>query len=138
MADTVASAMTAASAALRREHDVQLRLLEAIEKAAAHRRPDHELAELVDQLVDYTNVHFLSEQLLMRMYAYPAYAEHEDHHNELLDGIRELEARLAAGDEEQLQRAARNLQEWVNGHIGRDDAMFARYLEEGGAASTGC
>lgn len=138
MANTVASTMTAASAAMRREHDVQLRLLEAIEKAAARRRPDHELAELVDQLVEYTNVHFLSEQLLMRMYAYPAYAEHEDHHNVLLDRIKELEGQLAEGDEEQLQLTARSLHEWIDGHIGRDDAMFARYLEEGSAASSGC
>lgn len=138
MADTVTSAMTAARATMRGEHDVQLRLLEAIEKAAAQRRPDHELAELVEQLVEYTNVHFLSEQLLMRMYAYPGYAEHEDHHDELLDRIKELEAQLADGDEEQLQLTARSLQEWVSGHIGRDDALFARYLEEGSAASTGC
>ena len=45
---------------------------------------------------------------------------------------------LADGDEEQLQQMARSLQEWVTGHIKRDDALFSRYLEEGATTSTGC
>ncbi len=138
MEKVVASVMSTDNSAMRNEHDVQIRLLEAIEKGAAAQRPGHELSDLVDQLVEYTNVHFLSEQLLMRMYAYPAYAEHEDHHNELLDRIKDLQGTLADGDEEQLQQMARSLQEWVTGHIKRDDALFSRYLEEGATTSTGC
>lgn len=136
MDNVSASIMSADNATIRNEHDVQIRLLEAIEKGAAEQRPGHELSELVDQLVEYTNVHFLSEQLLMRMYAYPAYAEHEDHHNELLDRIKDMQGTLMGGDEERLPQMARSLQEWITGHIERDDALFSRYLEAGGTTST--
>ena len=62
------------------EHEVQIELLRAFGDAVSRQRPTEEIDDILKQLMDYTSVHFLSEQLLMRMYAYPDYEQHEQRH----------------------------------------------------------
>ena len=79
------------------EHGVQLALLEAAITAVGNL--SHDTApELVDQLHEYTQAHFMSEQLLLRQSARPNYDGHLEDHERLmkeLDGARQL---LTDGD----------------------------------------
>lgn len=73
------------------EHGIQLGLLEATSKALANEVEHAE--ELLEQLYSYTQAHFLSEQLLMRLAARPNYEGHVQQHEELmqdLDAVSEL------------------------------------------------
>jgi len=84
------------------EHGIQLGLLEAAIAAVSDEATS--AAEVVDQLFTYTQAHFLSEQLLMRLAAQSNYAGHLEQHEELmldLDAVRELlkSADLAAATE---------------------------------------
>ena len=112
------------------EHAVQIKLLRAVEEGVAGDLGSGELAELVTQLFEYTKVHFLSEQLLMRMHGYPDYQEHQQHHDELLARIGDLYALLHGQDRQDAATLATSLREWVLGHIGHDDSAFSRYLEQ--------
>ena len=56
------------------EHRVQLGLLSAVRNAVAEGRGETEVNEILEQLVDYTKVHFMSEELLMRLHAYPQHS----------------------------------------------------------------
>ena len=59
------------------EHQVQMGLLLGLEQGLALGKSREQLLSILYQLVDYTNVHFMSEQMLMRLYAYPEIAAHE-------------------------------------------------------------
>ena len=111
------------------EHEIQLKLLQAIENGVTQQVTEKDLAALVEQLLEYTNVHFLSEQLLMRMYNYPAYQEHQQHHDELVTQIRALQQRLNSGNGEETAALVISLRDWLTGHIEQHDAAFTRYLE---------
>jgi hemerythrin len=79
------------------EHAVQLGLLEAA-IAAVNASSRETAPELMDQLHEYTQAHFMSEQVLMRQSARPNYDGHLEDHERLmeeLDGARRL---LQAGD----------------------------------------
>jgi len=110
------------------EHEVQLRLLRAVEMLLADptRAAEHEGA--LAQLIDYTEVHFLSEQLLMRLYAYPQQAAHERRHAELMEHTRALAAELAADGAAAAVSLAARLRQSVCDHIAGEDAALSRYL----------
>jgi hemerythrin-like metal-binding protein len=109
------------------EHRVQLGLLEALRGAVAAGRAIKEQEEVLVQLVDYTKVHFASELLLMRLYAYPQYQAHSEEHDETLERLEELQQRLAAGDLDLTLEALDRLEGWLVGHIRRADRAFGGY-----------
>ncbi len=113
---------------LRGEHDVQVKLLKALEDAVEHGRDRAEVVEIFRQLVDYTKVHFMSEQLLMRLYAYPQYEPHEQTHNGMIDRLTRIDELLAADDTSAAASVARELRAFVMQHIDNEDHRFARYL----------
>lgn len=110
------------------EHEVQLRLLQAVEQLLQDASRKDELAEALDRLVDFTSVHFLSEQLLMRLYAYPQQGAHEARHAELMERTGELRDRLLSGDALATPSLAATLRQSVVEHIAREDAAFSAYL----------
>ena len=112
------------------EHEVQMKLLSAFGDAVNRRQPTEELEQILKQLMNYSSVHFLSEELLMRMYAYPDYMQHEQRHIQLLEWIGALRESLADGDREATLTTVRKLRDVVLGHIEQDDAAFVRYLQE--------
>ena len=73
------------------EHRVQLELLQGLQEALAGGGEDRtESAARLKQLLEYSEAHFLSEQLLMRLHAYPAYEEHVQEHDRLIGTLRTL------------------------------------------------
>ena len=93
------------------------RLLESGERAAAR--------ELIVQLHSYSDAHFASEQVLMRLHSYPGYAAHEREHGELLDALQGLLTNLDADDP---ARAAGSLRRWLTSHIRHADQSFVEFM----------
>jgi hemerythrin len=107
------------------EHGVQLRLLDALEGALRREGGRAGAAEVVDQLLVFSDMHFGSEELLMRLHAYPRYGEHVEEHRRLLEQLRELEARVRRGDD--ARALALDLRRWLAGHIATHDRAFAEH-----------
>jgi hemerythrin len=108
------------------EHGVQLGLLESLEEALRREGGRAGVAELVDRLLVFSDMHFGSEELLMRLHAYPRYAEHVEEHRWLLEQLREIEARVRVGED--ARTLARDLRRWLGGHIVTHDRAFAQHL----------
>lgn len=120
--------------ALDLEHGVQFGLLDAFRRAVG-RPQDHAAGEAVlRQLLDYTGVHFLSEQLLMRLHAYPGYEAHVQEHDRLHGELRALEARYAAGELAASRATADALRDWLERHVHGLDRALADYLRAQGRA----
>ena len=113
------------------EHDEQIKLLSAFGDAVSRQQSMAELEEICKQLMDYTSTHFLSEQLLMRMYAYPDYEQHEQRHTRLMERIGTLQESLADGDRDRMLTTVQHLRDGILGHIEQDDAALAHYLQQG-------
>jgi hemerythrin-like metal-binding protein len=110
------------------EHGVQLGLLEALHAALGPGGRRGGAAELVDRLLVFSDMHFGSEELLMRLDAYPRYGEHVDDHRRLLAQLREIEARVRGGAD--ARALADGLRRAFGGHIATHDRAFAGYHPE--------
>ena len=110
------------------EHRLQVELLDALIAATQSGRDDDHVDELMQRLRDVSEAHFLSEDLLMRLHAYPEHAAHVAEHEEmtrLLDSIR------SAVDEPDVAKLAALRQRFVH-HILDKDERLEKFLESPG------
>ena len=103
------------SAATDAEHGIQLGLLEASISALSREAPNAD--ELVEQLYTYSEAHFLSEQLLMRMAARSNYEGHVEQHGELMQDLDKARAELQKGRPAAAQAALEGHRERLLEHI---------------------
>lgn len=106
-----------------REHQVQVRLMQAL---AAAIEQGGDTAAMLDQLSEYSRAHFLSEELLMRLYAYPDYDDHVLDHERMTEWLDEIAARQA--DRQAMAHAVSELTALFLRHIGSRDKRLHDFL----------
>lgn len=111
------------------EHVMQIRLLLALEKALLGLNRTAAL-ELMSKLNDFTDLHFNSEQTLMRLYAYSGYAEHAREHAQLLHELRGLSKRVASEETNSLPAEAATIRSWLITHMQTHDRAFAAFVRQ--------
>ncbi len=116
------------------EHKVQIGLIQALELSLQQGQGRSDISHILNQLVEYTNIHFMSEQLLMRLHAYPDIGGHEMEHDHLIEQLRKVEAGFVAGDSEMTANEITMLKRLVLDHIKTHDQTFAKYLAAPDAA----
>jgi hemerythrin len=110
------------------EHGLLIGLVNALEEAVAQGR-ERELADgILEKLLDFTNVHFLTEELMMRLRVYPQYEDHIAEHDRLVRQLEELRKSYRAGDRGVTLEVIHELRTWLSGHIESKDRAFARFL----------
>lgn len=114
------------------EHQLQVRLVEALRRSLAAGQPRAQQLELLQQLEDASNVHFMSEELLMRLHAWERYEQHTEEHRRLLEDLRSLRGLFERGGEDGVSVALEQLQAWLAGHVRGMDRAFAEYVVRGG------
>jgi hemerythrin len=115
-------------ASMDREHSGQLSLFNDLRAAVRGGAPDSLVYALLNELVEHTNLHFLSEQLAMKLHAYEAYESHFLEHERLLAEVRNLNSNLATGTVGDKQGLIEALRSWLIVHIQTADKELADYL----------
>ena len=114
------------------EHRLQVSLVNALDEVL-RRREDRELADRTfGQLVDFTSVHFHSEELMMRLYAYPQLDVHTAAHGKLLDQVRAIMERYDREDPSESLEVIGELRGWLVNHIKSMDVAFSTWLSKNG------
>ncbi len=116
------------------EHDIQLQLLAAIEQAVRDNLAFDDVVALLDQLIDYTNVHFHSEELMMRLYAFPQYEAHQAEHAELMGEVRSIRDGFHAQHQSDLLATVSELRDWLQRHMDGKDRGFMTFMSRLGAS----
>ena len=122
-------------ASMEREHSGQLSLFNDLKAAVRSGAPDSLVYALLDELVQHTNLHFLAEQLAMKLHAYEAYESHFLEHERLLAEVQNLKSNLAAGTATDKQSMIEALRSWLVVHIQTADKTLAEYLSTRAAQS---
>jgi hemerythrin-like metal-binding protein len=115
-------------AAMDRDHASQVSLLNDLKAAVRSGAPDSLVYALLNELVEHTNLHFLSEQLAMKLHAYEAYESHLLEHERLLAEVQKLNGSLASGTAADKQSLIEALHDWLVAHIQTADQALAEYL----------
>ncbi|CAH2032298.1 bacteriohemerythrin [Trichlorobacter ammonificans] len=90
------------------------------------------LAEVLTELVRYTQTHFAFEEQLMSQHHYPAAAEHRQQHQELVQQVTGFKQRFHAGDQLVVEESLQFFTHWLSRHIMHIDKAFARDLKAKG------
>jgi hemerythrin len=114
--------------ALDLEHQGQIDLLLAVEMELRGAAGKAQLHTLLDRLIEFSNIHFMSEQVLMREQAYPGLPAHEAEHDQLMDQMRDFQKRIESGERTLTAADLSTLRDWVLRHIRTKDTAFAQYL----------
>jgi hemerythrin-like metal-binding protein len=112
------------------EHRVQLDLVRALREGLEKGEDRASTSSLLRQLLDYSDAHFLSEQILMRLHAYPAYEDHVGEHDRLVAELRTLADGWEKGEGEPAGRLLRRVEEWLVTHMTTADQALEAYLAE--------
>ena len=116
------------------EHALQLRLLrELVENLDTGDAPA--ALEVFDRLEVFTNAHFLAEELLMRLQAYPAYEAHAADHAAFVEELKAIRSRLAAGIGEEVREDADAFARRLLAHIASADHALGEFQRSGGATA---
>lgn len=114
------------------EHRVQLGLVRALRETLEAGGDRSASSAILRQLLDYSDAHFLSEQLLMRLYAYPAYQDHVLEHDRLAGELRSLAESWEGGQGASAAGLLARVEEWLSTHMATTDTALEAYLAEHG------
>jgi hemerythrin len=118
------------------EHQLQARLVAVLREAVNARRDRAVIGEILRRVEDTSNVHFGSEELLMRLHAYDHYGLHVEEHRKLLEQLAELRAQFDADPSADLGPAVGAVEEWLRAHIQGMDRRFIEVMNRGGATAS--
>ncbi len=107
------------------EHALQARLLGVLREAVETGRDRAVVAEILRRVEDTSNVHFMSEELLMRLESYQQYGAHVEEHRKLLDQLAEVRSRFEADPAIDLRPSIGWIEEWLGAHVKGMDRHFA-------------
>lgn len=114
------------------EHRLQVSLVNALEEALRS-GPESALANrTLQQLVDFTSVHFHSEELMMRLYSYPQLENHSAAHAKLMEQVQHIRDQQRANEPAEAMETVRELRGWLVNHIKSMDQAFALWLARNG------
>lgn len=121
---------TMSNADTEREHEVQLGLLRELCRSAGANGDPVVVGEILERLIGYSEAHFMSEELLMRLKSYDDYEDHVDDHVMMLDTLRSIAASHAAGDSVIVAGQAAETLDFIGKHIATRDRRFADYVRK--------
>ncbi len=110
------------------EHQIQVELMIALEDSLKQQHDMLKTNEVLNYLVAYTDAHFNSERLLMRLHAYPHYEAHEEEHSYYLEQLQTMRQKLQTGEIKFTIELLNKLRHWLIEHIRTTDRAFGQYL----------
>lgn len=112
------------------EHDLQMQLLDSLTMALEKGGDFSPVKYVLEQFIEFSDMHFLSEQLVMRLHAYPAYETHLEEHTRLMKKVREIRETVFHGEKLPSIQLVRELRDWLLTHIATEDVAFGEYLRK--------
>ena len=112
------------------EHDVQMQLLTSLAESLEKGSERASIKHILEQFIEFSDMHFLSEQLVMRLHNYPAYEIHLEEHTRLMKKVREIHDAIFRGEQAPTLQLIAELRNWLLDHIASEDVAFGEYLEK--------
>lgn len=117
-----------ASAETDGEHQIQLDLLRTLCAAARDNASPALVSEILEQLISYSEAHFMSEELLMRLKSYDDYEAHVTDHIRMMDTLGDMASAHASGISILVSDQAASALEFIGNHIATRDQHFADFM----------
>lgn len=107
-----------------REHAILNGLVSQLCKAVESGATGSQVAGIIEQLIEYSSVHFMSEELLMRLTGYHLYDEHVADHIQMMDELLSMREHHRSGHSPFLLSRARAVVDFLERHVATRDLQF--------------
>jgi len=118
------------SSSIDNEHRMQIGLLDALYGAVNDKKDVSEISDILNQLTSYSELHFMSEDRLMRLYAYPDYDDHVNDHEAMTEYLKEIMNKVTAGQDSMALKTVSDMRQFLVAHISTRDEAFTEYLNK--------
>lgn len=112
------------------EHDLRMQLLESLSDSLKKGGDFSPTKCILEQFIEFSDMHFLSEQLVMRLHGYPGYEAHLQEHTRLMKKVREIRENIFRGEKVPSLHLIEELRDWLLHHIATDDVAFGDFIRE--------
>lgn len=110
------------------QHKILVGLVNRMYESIIRRTDRQEINVILNELAQYTVIHFAVEESLMRIFDYPDYDAHKKHHQELINQVVELQHKTAANEASVSMEVLHFLRHWLTYHILNDDKKYGPFL----------
>jgi len=110
------------------EHDLQMQMLDSLAESLQKSGDFSPARHILEQFIEFSDMHFLSEQLVMRLHSYPGYEAHLEAHTQLMKKVREIRDSVLRGENAPSLKLVQQLRDWLLHHIGSEDVAFGEFL----------
>ncbi|MEJ2404650.1 MAG: bacteriohemerythrin [Candidatus Thiodiazotropha sp.] len=115
------------------QHKVLVELVNQMHEAIHERHGSDVVKSILNDLAEYTRIHFAVEESLMRILNYPGYENHKEIHEELLESVTELQEKVATGKTSIGFELMHFLKTWLTKHIMEEDMQYSGFFLKAGA-----
>jgi hemerythrin-like metal-binding protein len=110
------------------EHDLQMQMLDSLAASLQKGGEFSPARYILEQFIEFSDMHFLSEQLVMRLHSYPGYEAHLEAHTQLMKKVREIRESVLRGEDAPSLQLVQQLRYWLLHHIAFEDMAFGEFL----------
>lgn len=112
------------------EHDLQMQMLDSLSESIEKGGDFSPTKYILEQFIEFSDMHFLSEQLVMRLHSYPGYEPHLEQHTQLMKKVREIRDSVVRGEKKPSIQMIHELRTWLLSHIATEDVAFGEFLRK--------
>ncbi len=118
------------------QHKILVDLINQLHDAIVHHHGAQATGSIMDQLCEYTKIHFAVEESILRILGYPDYDNHKSHHEMLLKQVQDLRYKMEHEDHSISFELLHFLKKWLTIHILEEDTAYVEHLLSCGAKAT--
>lgn len=112
-----------------RQHQHLIDLINSLYDAMRTGQGKTKLQEVLDELINYTDYHFKTEEKLFDTYHYPHKLEHRKHHDSLRSQVIDFNTKFHDGRSTISLELLSFLKDWVKSHILDEDLKYSEFLQ---------
>lgn len=110
------------------QHKILVELINRLYTAIVTSTTDKEIHGILNELVQYTVIHFAVEESLMRIFNYPDYDTHKKHHEDLTHQVLDIQAKVLSGEKKVDLELLNFLRAWLTNHIMGEDKLYTPFF----------
>jgi hemerythrin len=114
------------------QHGLLMDTMNELRREAVRGSGREQVSEVMDRLIEFTRMHFWSEEQLMEKHDFPGLAAHRTEHQRILAQILQSSQRLRHGEKMWMRPLLHFLRESYAEHIERMDCEYGPWLNERG------
>jgi hemerythrin len=114
------------------QHKHFISLINKLYQVVVEKSTQSTVGQILDELFDYTNYHFKTEEELFKTHNYPGFEIHKQQHEAFIKQVFELKEEFSKGRLTITLKILAILNDWLINHILNSDQKYASYLNSKG------